>query len=866
MNYRLLRFIFLIASFLVVVGRVSATHQRAGEISYKYISGLTYEFTITTYTYTPSPADRPEIEVFWGDGTSSVIQRFSKVNMEGNISRNIYITEHTFSAAGTFHVSFEDPNRNAGIINIPSSVEIPFFIETIIVINPFIGGNSSPLLLNPPLDNGCVNVPYYHNAGAYDVDGDSLSYSLINCRGYEGEDIPGYSFPYASNYIAIDSVNGDLVWDSPTMSGEYNIAILIKEWRNGVFIGSMVRDMQITIAPCNNQPPTVEVDDTCVIAGGKIDQIVRVSDSTSKYVMLSASGEPFMLSVSPAQFTEINDTVPYYTHFTWQTVCEHVKLGHYEVVFKAKDNGPHVELVSFKKMRIKVIAPAPKNLVATPNGNVIELHWSPDECSNAIGYDIFRRTGEDDFEPDSCQTGLSNGLGYVKIGSTNSWDDTVFVDNGTSRALYHGNEYCYRIVALFDDGAESIVSEKTCAHIANDAPVIINADVVETDTSSGIVLVGWLFPPEIDSAAFPPPYQYELFRNENHGIYQSIYITDVSDNPSDTVYFLDINLNTEKSDYTYRLLISNNDTVMEHSNPATTLFLKTTPSDRKITLHWNDLQPWNNIKYTIHRNNEHIDGWDSLSSVTETTYTDYNLTNGKTYCYYITAEGYYWLPDTIGPLLNRSQQVCDMPIDNEPPEMPEITINTDCQQVEFSWLFSSDSTASDAANYYIYYKPTPSAEFTCIDSFENKQICFPEPCKYSLNTTGSDLIVGCFAMRVADSNYNVSDYSDTVCLDVFECIEYKLPNVFTPNGDGVNDLFMPFMPYYGVNKVETEVFNRWGKRVFHSDSPDILWDGTDETTRLESSEGVYFFACKLYVRTLYGEISYLLNGSVTLVR
>ncbi|MBQ1780268.1 MAG: hypothetical protein II001_02415, partial [Bacteroidales bacterium] len=202
MGKRIVRILLIFIMLLTLTSTAFATHQRAGEISYTYISGLTYEFTITTYTYTPSPADRPEIEVFWGDGTASIIQRQSKVNMGNDISRNIYITRHTFSAVGTFHVTFEDPNRNAGIVNIPSSVEIPFFIETILVINPFIGGNSSPQLLNPPLDNACTHVPFYHNPGAYDPEGDSLSYSLIECRGYDGENIPGYTYPQASNYIA----------------------------------------------------------------------------------------------------------------------------------------------------------------------------------------------------------------------------------------------------------------------------------------------------------------------------------------------------------------------------------------------------------------------------------------------------------------------------------------------------------------------------------------------------------------------------------------------------------------------------------------------------------------------------------------
>ena len=130
MGRKLLRIILIVIALLAIRPAAHATHQRAGEISYVYISGLTYEFTIVTYTYTPSPADRPEIEVYWGDGTSTVIPRHSKTNLDNNISRNVYIAQHTFSAAGTFHVTFEDPNRNAGIVNIPSSVEIPFFIET----------------------------------------------------------------------------------------------------------------------------------------------------------------------------------------------------------------------------------------------------------------------------------------------------------------------------------------------------------------------------------------------------------------------------------------------------------------------------------------------------------------------------------------------------------------------------------------------------------------------------------------------------------------------------------------------------------------------------------------------------------------
>lgn len=859
MSFRLL----VLAIFLLYANVSFATHQRAGEISYTYVSGLTYEFTITTYTYTPSPADRPEIEVSWGDGSFSTIDRFQKVDLGNDISKNIYISQHTFSAVGTFHVTFEDPNRNAGIINIPGSVEIPFFIETIVVINPFIGGNSSPQLLNPPIDNGCTNVTYYHNLGAFDTDGDSLSFSLINCRGYEGEDIPGYSFPNASNAITIDPVTGDLIWDSPTMAGEYNIAILIQEWRQGVMISSMVRDMQITIAPCNNQPPEIVSYDTCVLAGTHLILPISVQDPTSTQVMLSATGEPLYAEIDPAHFMPITQDVPYTTHFVWYTQCEHVKKEPYSVLLKAQDNGPQVELVSFKTIHIKVIAPAPKNLQAQPSGNSVVLSWQPDSCFNAIGYDVYRKNGSADREPDYCETGMPNGWGYEKIGTTYAWEDTVFVDDGSTLDLFHANEYCYRVVALFADGAESYVSEEVCVHIANDAPLMVNADVLTTDSLFGTLLVRWIMPPELDSIAFPPPYECGLYAKNIEDTNFTLLTTTPA--VSDTMSFIDHDRNTRDGQFVYYIELQNEDTVLECSDLAPSIFLNVQSGDRKLVLSWQDHQPWRNVQYKVYRFNTSINQWDTIARTSNTTFIDVGLDNRENYCYYVEAEGYYWIPDTIGPLYNRSQQVCASPYDNIPPEQPRVSVISDCSTVNYSWTFSSDSAAADAYAYYFYYKPTLLSDFICVDSLIGyDDDCYSSPCEYQLS--GMDVVVGCFAMSVADLNHNVSILSDTSCMDVYGCLDYRFPNVFTPNDDGINDFFVPFDPYQGVTKVFMQIYDRWGRRVFSTEDPAVLWDGMDENTHKPCSEGVYYYGCDVFVNTLTGQFSFPLNGSVTLIR
>lgn len=87
----------------------------------------------------------------------------------------------------------------------------------------------------------------------------------------------------------------------------------------------------------------------------------------------------------------------------------------------------------------------------------------------------------------------------------------------------------------------------------------------------------------------------------------------------------------------------------------------------------------------------------------------------------------------------------------------------------------------------------------------------------------------------------------------------SLPNVFTPNGDGINDLF-------GINstlvsEVEFIIFNRWGATVFETKDANLHWDG--KVNGQDASEGVYFYVVR--VKKTDGETQDH-KGSVTLIR
>ena len=221
---------------------------RAGEITYKHISGLTYEIKVTTYTDIVDTNGVPQIIIEFGDGTIDTIFRTGTTFIPSYESvKNTYLCQHTYSGQGTYIISFADTFRTAGVNNIPDSGNKGICIKSLININPFLGINNSPDFLTIPLDQAFSFYPFTYNPIAVESDGDSLSYKLMICRDENCADIAGYSYPPTSNIFSLDAITGDLLWDSPIALGDYNFAMLIEEWRLGIEIGYVQRDIQIHV-------------------------------------------------------------------------------------------------------------------------------------------------------------------------------------------------------------------------------------------------------------------------------------------------------------------------------------------------------------------------------------------------------------------------------------------------------------------------------------------------------------------------------------------------------------------------------------------------------------------------------------------
>jgi gliding motility-associated-like protein len=735
-----------------------ATHVRAGEITVRRISetALTYEITLTLYCDTESglPATQNTasagVQFCFGDGNCSSTSVLPVrppgnptgiVNIGNGTARLTFVTTHTFNAPGTYTIFTNIDNRNDGTLNIPNSVNRSFSVESTVVINSSLGLNSSPLLLNPPVDfTACRGQRYIHNPNAFDPEGDSLGYRLAISK-YKPQgsalalrplNIPGFVQPDAvpvcagqnetSSGPATFSINprtGDVVWDAPNCVGQVNIAFIIEEWRrnaNGTYsrISETTRDMQIIIRDCQNRRPTIEVPpDVCVEAGQVVNLSVRATDPDNNRLTISSNSSlygptannPALIDPAFATFTtpaQPQTTLPATGLFTWQTNCDHVRAAPYEVLFKVEDSpgNANQRLVDSKIVRVRVVAPRPQNLTATANaaGRSITLNWAPYACAGTdVDMVIYRREGCGGTPPDVCaSTGVPPG--YREVGRVPS-SATTFTDTTALRA---GISYSYVIQGLFEGNliARSAYSLATCASLPRQLPFLTNVTVDRTDVTAGEITVKWTRPLALNTAQVPGPYEYRLFRAT--GLNGTAYAEVTRRSSLTDTTFTDRNLNTEVNAYRYRLdfyyTVNGNLTRLDSTESGSSVRLTAGPAVRGVDLTWVASTPWNNQNQRHRVYRQIAPGvFNQIAEVAVTDPTTFRYTDDGTdrfaadgntsftpsvdsvYCYRVETVGTYGIPQFPYLLNNFSQVSCASPRDTTRPCPPALTVDLlDC--------------------------------------------------------------------------------------------------------------------------------------------------------------------------------------------
>jgi len=894
---------FWILSFLVLPLLAEATHQVAGYIYFKHISGLTYQATFVDFvngdpynnpTECGDPQDRDTMRIYYGDGGSDVVIRsngpIDPNNFPGGDSicpcRKVCLytsPPHTFPGAGSYHIWVYDVDRMWNITNIPNSANTSFYVFTSINIrNSATEDISSPVITNPlTCQNACMGQCYYYNPGAYSAAGDSMVYSLGNCLYIPNADLPPAPLNYGENIplyaippgTTIDPQTGTLEWCTPTTAGIFNFSIRIISYHkynlSGVSGDPSVDTMDVEVevnvsGSCSTHDPTITGQgDTCIVAGTFLNMFDTAKDADKDPLTVTASGDPFTLS-PPATFTTTGAD-PVYSKFNWQTDCSDVRSSPYQVIIKATDNGsPSVS--SYKVLNIHVVAPAPTNLKATVSGNSVYLHWNPSICPQTTGYQIYRAKGCIPFTQNNCETGVSPSSGFAYIGSTTGLDDTTYTDNN----VIPGISYSYLVIAAYPlpDGSLSYASNYTCVTIKRDLPLITNVSVENTSTA-GTIFIRWVKPLTgngyLDTIVSPGPYKYRLSRatGMNGIVYLPIDSVTIPyfGSLTDTTFKDITGLNTLYNSYRYKLdFYYSGNTYLGSSPPASSIYLTTKPGNHIVNLTWTSNVPWIDSAYLIYRNSG--SGFNYLTAVAGNihSYTDSMLVDRHSYCYYVESKSYYADPTILRPLYDSSEVQCATPIDTVPPCQPMLTVSAECNAMQDSLIWTdpdhSCKNTNDVVLYNIYYSPTLNGDMQIIATINN------------INDTvfinkNVNSIAGCYSVTAVDSFGNESKLS-AVCVD--NCPQYTLPNVFTPNGDGFNDLFTPILPFRYIKSIDISIYNRWGQVMFHTINPLINWDGKDQVTRADCPDGVYYYICVVNEIRVDGVQPITLKGFVELIR
>jgi len=358
--------ICLIIAFIQMNTEAYASHAQGGDLTYTCLGGNQYRLRLAFYrdcsgtnapgsvtidissascnqnltaTLTPITGTGqdvtpicPSLTTVCNGGNNPGVQEWI---YEGNITLPQACTDWVFA--------FSLCCRNAAINTIVNPGGQNIYIETHLN-NVAAPCNNSPTFSNIPVPFICSNQTYCFNHGAVDPDGDSLSYSLVTPATGPTTTVT-YNAPYTANQpilsspaVSFNNVTGDICMN-PTQIGVTVMAVRVEEWRNGVMIGSVVRDIQLRTISCTNNLPTI----TGINGGNNYSASVCAGNTLSFYVnsIDPDAGQNLTVSwnnaITGATFTTSAGPAPSGT-FTWTPTVANISNTPYCFTITVSDD------------------------------------------------------------------------------------------------------------------------------------------------------------------------------------------------------------------------------------------------------------------------------------------------------------------------------------------------------------------------------------------------------------------------------------------------------------------------------------------------------------------------------------------------
>ena len=260
-------------------------HHRYIDCSYaRHLNMIWLPPSVPQLTFNPSTCTAPSLISGWTLYSLTDVTPVCPGSITSCSNSVLPDVDGTYEAV--YYADYSFCNVNCSIYQIADRSTGWGFLGSISLYQPYYGGetqidlslvacNNSPVFTSPGSIEICWRRPNYFDYGAYDPDGDSLSYQIVACKQNIGQSISyvsGYSAqqPLGSTWqVTIDSVTG-LLHFKPLILSRYlsgALCIEVKEYRNGVCIGSINRDFHVYVDDCQfNQIP--QLDSIKVVDGG----------------------------------------------------------------------------------------------------------------------------------------------------------------------------------------------------------------------------------------------------------------------------------------------------------------------------------------------------------------------------------------------------------------------------------------------------------------------------------------------------------------------------------------------------------------------------------------------------------------------
>ena len=285
----------LLVFFIINVSFGYATHFIGGELSYRLIdsSKSSYEVALKLYIdcevgNAVMPNDALIKIASIGDSMQIQINRVFRETVNPNeysqpclVLKDFICVEIGYfidtlilpDTVGGYQLYYNGCCRNVGAVNIVSGDG--YGVSLTIPDSSVAYQNSSPVFEFLPPIAVCLNETFSFNHSAIDIDGDSLVYRLCAPKAFESssQTVPvtfmgGFNdqFPFGNGATSLDPITG-VFQATPDVIGQYQFGICVDEYRNGVLIGSSLRDFQINVGECTSpevsfESPSVSCGDT----------------------------------------------------------------------------------------------------------------------------------------------------------------------------------------------------------------------------------------------------------------------------------------------------------------------------------------------------------------------------------------------------------------------------------------------------------------------------------------------------------------------------------------------------------------------------------------------------------------------------